>query len=436
MYLLVFLLPWQTVWIIQERMIGPEGAQGVWQYGTLRIYGIEFLILAIAIIYFIHRYRGTKLMNVLKNSCQFFCAAGIFLLFAGLSIFWSDDRLVAFFAWVRLCEGALLFILFRSTPLKWSWLVGAWIGAALVQSALGIWQFATQIVAAHTLLGIAVHDPLDLGTSVIEAGGSRALRAYGGFPHPNIFGAYLAVSVIVCFAALSRTIKKWQWIVLTVSAQVIVIALLFTFSRSAWLGVFGASMMGLFFFLKKGLRGMRNYIIPVIHPSVVAVVISVITVGIFSAYFSEEIQTRFGLIQSRLETKSASERIFSIERAGPVFQTHGLLGVGMGNFTNTLFSLEEERGITQAWHTYQPIHNVFLLVFAELGIIGALLFIVLISLIVRKVHRSQSRVAGCAVLAVLLVPAIFDHFLWTLPFGVFLTGIALGIVAAERHATS
>lgn len=245
-YLLVFLLPWQTVWIIQERMIGPAGAQGVWQYGTLRIYGIEFLILALAITYFIQRYRGTKLMNVSKSFRQLFCVAGIFLLFAGLSLFWSDDRLVAFFAWVRLLEGAFLFTLFRSTPLKWPWLAGAWIGAAFVQSALGIWQFAAQMVAAHTLLGIAVHNPLDLGTSVIEAGDRRWLRAYGGFPHPNIFGAYLAISVAWCFAALSRAVKKWQWIALTVSAQVMVIALLFTFSRSAWLAL-GVAAVGAFF---------------------------------------------------------------------------------------------------------------------------------------------------------------------------------------------
>lgn len=432
-YLLVFLLPWQTVWIIREVMIGHAGAQGVWQYGTLRIYGIEFLILVLATVYFIQWYRNHTQMSARKNCRWLFDGAWIFFFFAGLSIFWSDDRLVAFFAWVRLLEGAFLFTLFRSTPLKWPWLAGAWIGAAFVQSSLGIWQFAAQMVAAHTPLGIAAHNPLDLGASVIEAGDRRWLRAYGGFPHPNIFGAYLAISVAWCYAALSRAAKKWQWIALTVSAQVILIALLFTFSRSAWLSVFCVSVAGLFFFLKKGVLGMRNYIIPAIHPSVVATVIGVITIGIFSAYFNEEIQTRFGLLQSRLETKSASERILSIERVVPVFQAYWLSGVGVGNFTNTLFLLEEERGVAKQWHTYQPIHNVFLLIFAELGIIGTLLLIIMMLLIVREVYRSQVRVAGCAALVVLLVPALFDHFLWTLPFGVFLIGITLGIVAAERH---
>ena len=72
--------------------------------------------------------------------------------------------------------------------------VATWFVISLLPHAfLGIWQYASQEIVAMTWFGIAAQDPSVAGVSVVEAGPMRVLRAYGGFPHPNIFGGWLAM---------------------------------------------------------------------------------------------------------------------------------------------------------------------------------------------------------------------------------------------------
>lgn len=453
MYILVFLLPWQTVLIIQEATIGSAGAVGVWQYGTLKVYIVEVLILFLAVVSLFCHLPAAK-----RNALWMFIMA--FLIFAGLSIFWSEERLVALFAWVRLLEGAFLFYLFKNAPLRFSGFLAAWIFAAVIQSALGIWQFFTQDISASSLLGIAAHNPLELGTSVVEAGDHRWLRAYGGFPHPNIFGAYIAVSIIWCAVALYRSREKWQWIIILIASQIILIALLLTFSRSAWLAVIAAGLTCgtlllhqsiRYVFVRKNMLGVTNIndsskcissdvggnsLIKkssiFVNPVAALMLLSIVTAGIFSAFFFEEVKTRSGFIESRLETKSASERIASFSRAVPLLRETWVAGAGIGNFTNALFRSEERNGIAQPWYAYQPLHNVFALVFAEAGIIGAVLFLFMIVTIFVKIRGSSAPVVGYSLLAAFFTFAIFDHFLWTLLFGIFMVGLVFGITSREQ----
>lgn len=427
---LVFLLPWQTVWIIQEKMIGPEslsvaqaGAMGLWQYGTLRIYAVEFLIITLAVISVLCRYdhRGIPFRDRRRHIIVI-----ALLLFAGLSIFWSDDRLVALFAWVRLCEGAFLFTLFRNTSLKWSWIVGAWIGAAVIQSTLGIWQFLVQEVSANSWLGIAAHYSATLGDAVVQAGDRRWLRAYGAFPHPNIFGAYLSVSMLWCAQALCRAQKKQHWLLLVAVSQLILGALLVSFSRGAWIVLLVAAVCALAVGIKKNGRGLKNFFAPVIHPGVLLVLASAITISAFSLTFFEELKVRTGFAESRLEVQSVSERIDSYARAVPLVEHVWLVGTGVGNFTNTLFRFEQAQGTVHEWYTYQPIHNVFVMVFVELGIIGLVFLVCLGVLLLRRMPVSMYPFLGA-----IAVLSLFDHFLWTLPFGIFMVAILSGMFSAQ-----
>lgn len=429
----IFLLPLQTVWIIQEQTIGLEGAVGVWQYGTLKMYAVEFLIVALAVVAVLQRCISWGFPRNFSRSAPAF----IFLLFSGLSIVWSEDRLVALFAWARLLEGALLFFLVRTFPIRWAFVFGAWIAAALIQSMLGIWQFAVQEVVAQKFFGIAAHYPLTLGDAVVEAGDRRWLRAYGGFPHPNMLGAYLAVSAVLCASALLRLKDKWRWLILILSSQVILIALMLSFSRSAWLAlaiaVIGCLTTILFRYGRHGIlmspfttamrsNTQRDIGIPYVHPAVVMALVSAVTIGIFVSFFSEEITTRFGFSQSRLEAQSISERIGGIQRAIPLLKEHFLFGTGIGNFTNTLFSYERAHGDPQPWYTYQPLHNTFLMIFAELGLFGLFFFFLLLFFLFWR-----APVTGLPLLAALFVLSFFDHFLWTHPFGLFFAAITLGI---------
>ncbi|MDP2630909.1 MAG: O-antigen ligase family protein [Candidatus Uhrbacteria bacterium] len=441
-YALVFLLPWQTVWIIQQKMIGRTGTsfEGVWQYGTTRLYAIEGLIVFLMLVVVCGAVRTIYIRGDVRAALgtwyrsRLFYLDGCLVLFLVLSlcsIVWAPDRIVAIMTAFRILEGIFLFVLFRTLQFRTPLLVSFALGGVVLQGVLGSVQFLMQGISASTLLGIATHDPATLGDAVVQAGDRRWLRAYGAFPHPNILGAYLVVGMVVCARALSCARKKWQWVLLLISSQIIFVGMLFTFSRSAWLALVTAgTVWAILFLLHRRGRGSPTDVagaLPardhdvVVNPLALLVFISVLTAGMFGTYFFDEIRGRVGVQPSRLERQSIDERVSSIFRAMPLLKETWYRGTGIGNFTNALFLFEQKRDIDKEWYSYQPLHNVFFMIFAELGILGVVFICLILFLFIRLLSSTSYLLPS-----VLLVLSLFDHFLWTLPFGIFFGALVLG----------
>ena len=79
-----------------------------------------------------------------------------------------------------------------------------------------------------------------------------------------------------------------------------------------------------------------------------------------------------------------------------------------------------------SWH-YQPTHNVFLLIWAEVGILGLLAIAVLFFIIIKKfiIHDDWQ---ALPVLLALIVIMLVDHWLWSLHFGVLFFWLVLGMI--------
>ena len=433
-YALVFLLPWQTVLVVQQKTIGRADTllEGVWQYGGIRLYAIEGLVLllilvVLALTIYTIFIRGIRVTAIAWYRSRFFVLDACLSLFVVLSlgsVLWALDRSVAMMGAVRIFEGVFLFVLFRTLQLRTSLLASVALGGAVLQGGIGGVQFLMQGTSASTLLGIAAHDPSTLGDAVVQAGDRRWLRAYGAFPHPNILGAYLAIGMVVCAMALSRAREKWQWVVLLVASQIMLVGLFLTFSRSAWLAVIVAGVAWLaidsFSRSKRG-EGEGQASRFLVEPIHLMLLVSVVVAGIMSFYFFDEVKGRVGIEPSRIERQSLDERVSLVSRAIPLVHDVWYRGSGIGNFTNTLFQFEEKRGVDREWYTYQPLHNVFLMIFAELGLFGLIVVLVMAFFIIRS-----APVSTYPLLFSLGALSLFDHFLWTLPVGIFLSAIVLG----------
>jgi len=105
----------------------------------------------------------------------------------------------------------------------------------------------------------------------------------------------------------------------------------------------------------------------------------------------------------------------------------------MGNFVPWL--------MTQNLHLnrelYQPVHNIYLLIYSEIGIVGIALFILFLALLLydfyfrlgfKKLYHFSF---GLIIVAVLIV-GLFDHFLWTIQSGRFLFWLTLGLLAGAE----
>jgi len=466
-YLFVFLLPWQTRLILKEGDLN-----GYWEYGTASVYGTEILLyflflLAIASLVIdklqIQNYKSQ--INYKFKITKIATVAIFFFVFALLSIFWADSKSVALMAGLRLVEGVGIFLILQIFNFDWKKISRAFVLSALVQVGLGIYQFLTQTAFASKWLGMALHDPATLGTIVVEASGGRWLRAYGSLPHPNMLGAFLAIGMFLIIILYQKSLASHRKIILVSIFSILTFGLFTTFSKSAIL----AFIIVLLFFLvgsfileagkknkceleknkilffdlaeklkfcfryfKKGSRQARTISNPTAQGQKIVLLkftfLFIFIATIFSIIFWEPVATRVRGI-GRLEAKSTNERISYFGESWQLIKNHPFLGVGLGNYTLALHN--EINSNLNSWE-YQPAHNIYLLVLAELGIFGFLIFTLFLLYFLLPLQKNISWYnlfdLRDTVFFLILLVGLFDHYLWTLYFGIILFWVCFNFI--------
>lgn len=429
--LFVFLLPWQTRWILKRGEIG--GAP--FEYGTLAFYATDILFWIVFCLFVVWCIARQKKSEVMAHSWRWLLIVTP-LLYALASSLWATDSILALFTWISLFESVLLFIFLTQFPLQLSRVIHILLLTASIQATLAFFQVATQMTMESTLLGMALHDVLQGGSAVIETSTIRILRAYGSFPHPNVLGGFLAATLFLCVVYTSRKkilparhvfvaaqskirggitplneggsgghpvcshllmtpsipllegegnplvspIPSKHWHVFLVIVTILLtLGLFLSFSRSAWLA-FG---LGLLFFVALLLRHRKQYIptqeklLPTsphdsTSPHFLKIIIAIIAVtSIVIGFFGRDFITTRLTANGRLEQMSLRERARTYQEAWTLLKTHPLKGVGLGNYTLALAQAFPHRAVFE----YQPAHNVFLLILVELGSIGFSLII-------------------------------------------------------------
>ena len=133
---------------------------------------------------------------------------------------------------------------------------------------------------------------------------------------------------------------------------------------------------------------------------------------------------------TRLENLSLDQREVYFQQAKILIAKNPIIGTGLGNYIESLAKLKPS---DQAW-TYQPVHNVLLLIWAELGIFGLLIFVGFLVTLFWSYGR-KNELAG-ALLFALLPMLLLDHWLWSLHFGLLffalVIALATGFSGRER----
>ncbi|PIR03141.1 MAG: hypothetical protein COV60_01920 [Candidatus Magasanikbacteria bacterium CG11_big_fil_rev_8_21_14_0_20_43_7] len=448
-FLFLFLLPWQTILLLQERFV--NGAK--WEYGTLGVFATEVLgwmIVLLFMVWYVARLRTTdyRLRTFsLSKDRLFVLSLLLFSLYSLILSFFVGDTFVAFQHTRRILLGSLLFLFFYSGPVKGKNALWAFILGSIPVSVLGIWQFLSQATVASTVLGLSsyiVHEP---GASIIASESiGRWLRAYGSFSHPNVFGGYLALTIFSSLL-LYRSSVGWGRVVVHAIIVLQSTALFFTFSRSAFLAVFfGLVVYVISMFpplfkgsLPAGQAGVREGLSEVRRPPLgihlgkgerlakLLLAFSIIfAFCIFSFAFFPLVQTRF-TATSQNEVVSITERVAGYEQAVDIFLQHPLFGVGGGNYTYAL--MQAFPGMPGWW--YQPVHSVPLLFVVEVGLVGvALLVFVLVSFVrLQTIDYRQYVLLITGYVPLLLL----DHYLWSSYVGLMLIAVFFGLFFQNKN---
>jgi O-antigen ligase len=238
-----------------------------------------------------------------------------------------------------------------------------------VQGGVGVAQFVWQHDLGLATLGELALDPEVRGVSVLlTEEGQRWLRAYGLTGHPNLLAALLSFLVLMLLLDVQSS-RGWRRGLLAAAIGVGVLGLLATVSRAAWLA-FGVGLAVWAFGIRIQATGRRPAALaPPSKPSArhMAWVVVPILAGLaFIVLYARTLATRFFSLSSAVEARSLMERLRDVRIAAALIGDHPWTGVGLGNYLPSARLLDRSARV---------VHNVPLLVTAEMGIAGGLLWV-------------------------------------------------------------
>lgn len=415
------------------RVLLHQFTNGFDEYETIFVYLSDILMLGFLTSFFwefgLWSSRGQKKPLFLR----------IFFALALISVFIAFSETIAIYNFVRLvllaASSLVVAKLIKTGAVKFEGILAVLAGSAVVQSLVGIGQFIKQESLGLARLGEPVIGPNVGGAAKIIAEGGKVLRAYGTFPHPNVFGAFMILGVLAILYFLLRwsvdkldsnyrpirankriTIRD---ISLVIGLFIVILGLVLSFSRAAWLvGALAVAATMTWAVFQKEYR--RRAV------EISVVLLSIFLISIF--YFHSFILPRAQISSSE---PSVTQRIGYNAIALSLIKNN-LLGVGIGN--QVLYSVKNEvyknAGMTQAWQ-WQPIHNIYLLMASEIGILGLIAFLLFVGKLLLSrfsiIHNSLFMIPSTMLIALLML-GLFDHFLWTLQPGRLMLWLTIGLV--------
>ena len=367
-----------------------------------------------------------------------------FVVIAGLSIIWSLHPLLATYAFFRFIFAACFAFAIAVSVFSADWyrrVCAAIVISGVFQSLVGITQFITGKSIGLRLLGESQLGPNTAGVARVATEYGRMLRAYGTMPHANIYAYFIMLALVSALwlwisspasTVRSRALRVTTHVAWGLGIFVLVAGLTVSFSRSGWLSA-AAACAALFAWA---------LFAPLVRSRAALAVLSLaLCVGASYQLFNFAINPRIAMTTTA--DYSISARITYNKLATSIIRSRPL-GVGIGN--QVLYAVKNEvyqkGGMTRVWE-WQPIHNIYLLVAVETGILGVLAFLVFFGLLMFRGIRMLWRGRTAPVTAPLahatalllggLVFGLADHFPWDLQLGRLMLWCVVGLMCAALY---
>jgi O-antigen ligase len=265
---------------------------------------------------------------------------------------------------------------------QWLKLFKYWSWSAFFVSLLGLGQFLAQFVigretlvdywgkyVAPILFGANAGSAVASNPSwLVNISGATVLRSFGTFPDPHMLAFFLGMSLPLQVAYAMEKKNKWLWFLPVVSFWV----LLLTFSRGSYVGLAGVAVWMVVYLLKQGKITGRT-----VYRAILGIILAVML--LFSI---APVRDRFTSIFD-LSEGSNRGRLITWSDAIEVIKYNPVLGVGLGNYANFVRPEAKYR---------EPIyaHNAYLDVSSEIGIPGAIAWILLLLWAIKPLFSNRS----------------------------------------------
>jgi hypothetical protein len=242
--------------------------------------------------------------------------------------------------------------------------------AALIQSLIAITQYFTQ---QH--LGLRLFSESRDPPAIFEvANGSRWIldrffgtgaesniikRSAGTFPHTNVLGGFLTMTVLLTYALIAKARQKG---LLSIGLLIQIFALFLSYSRSAIFGI----TLGTLVWFSYALYHRQFY-------RTLAGIVAACVVFCSSLLFEQYLQ-RGGIVNYNTTARNSDQiRIEAQSTAIEMIKDHPVAGVGFQQFSKVAESYGNKIGT----------HNIYLFICSEMGLFALLSFLVFIGIVLR-----------------------------------------------------
>jgi hypothetical protein len=432
-----------------------------------------------------------RLKNVSRRTFLILLAPLLLVTWSFISIKWANAPQIALYRSFKLFEFYLffLFLVINRKCFTWNIIKNVFkivIFIGVINSLIGILQFILRHSLGLFWLKESLISPEIPGVAKIILSSEKYIRAYGLFPHPNILGGFLLISIILTFTYkkiftgnnnVSRTAYKTKMfhgehfsflgngVFLSIALWIQIAGEILTFSKSAILSL----ILAIVYIFRNSLvpRGTFKKVIGRqtkfgrIHqirnmegkPLILKKAFFLIIIMFLLIYL---VQLDFGAIL----INSFKERLFYLDIAKNIIFSNFFSGIGAGQFVLGMQSYSSQ--VILNWQ-FQPVHNVFLLILAELGLVGVSIFLWFVWKVFHMKQSEKKTKTECstwnetrceaysqrssenvppgtielqsnltpifkAILIGFFMISLFDHYLWDIQQGQIMLWLALGLL--------
>lgn len=363
---------------------------------------IVLLIIGFYIYDYFNTSKGTlkSLLQSIFNKRLLWPPLFIFSVF--LSTLISNLFVISLYGFARIFLYYLLFLYIVNTvDLKkdLSNILKMFVMSMSLVSVLGLFQFFTQgsVFNNYLFFGEQPYSFSTKGISLENLFGYTVVPAYGLFRHPNIFGGLLSLCLLVVYSKLHIS-KGYKLLFLLLAS-----ALLVTFSLLS-IATFVVSI--LFYNYVFNRDGNKKYL--TVALTILLVLFSVVPL----------VASNFSFLSSNV---SLLRRTNLMTGSFELLKNNLMYGIGINTFTKYIGSSLFDMG---AIRFDQPVHNMYVLILSETGVIAFVLFLFFI---ISSVYKSLKEPLLAILLFQLLLLACFDHYFWTIHQSQLLFWIILGL---------
>ena len=293
---------------------------------------------------------------------------GLLMLWSGFSITQSITPIFSWYEWIRLLKTGFAFWYLANNIDREAHLLT--IAGSLCLSVCGQGIVAVAQHFLGTTFGLKTLGETENSLLFHQMGSVQIMRVGGTLGHPNSL-AFFLVTILPIVLVLLLAYERW-WIRLLALFTFMVgcAGLILTFSRGAWLS-FSLMTPVIVWLLAWKHRGWWH---AVTRLAGFAFFITLVLVPFASSIAHRLFEYDYGRAWSRVPL---------MQVACNMIMAHPILGVGLNNYTLVMDRYDNTlEHITR--YVAQPVHNLFLLVAAEVGLPGLAFFLWLLAVLLRR----------------------------------------------------